>query len=124
METINLNAILDREDLINDFKSKITNFEQNKDSLNIKRGFYIYGNAGSGKSMLINNILKELNYDIINYNASDVRNKSIIETITKHDTIGCNIVYTEENFRNNIRHTKYNKGNYELTHATDVIFRC
>jgi hypothetical protein len=92
METINLNAILDREDLINDFKSKITNFEQNKDSLNIKRGFYIYGNAGSGKSMLINNILKELNYDIINYNASDVRNKSIIETITKHNMSENNVM--------------------------------
>ena len=84
MDTINLNTILDREELINDFKSKMKNFEENKKSLNIRRGFYIYGNPGSGKSTLINNILKELNYDIINYNASDVRNKSIIETITKH----------------------------------------
>jgi hypothetical protein len=92
METINLNAILDREDLINDFKSRMLNFEQNKNSLNIKRGFYIYGNAGSGKSMLINNILKELNYDIINYNASDVRNKSIIETITKHNMSENNVM--------------------------------
>jgi DNA polymerase III delta prime subunit len=92
METINLNTILDREELINDFKSKMKSFEENKDSLNIKRGFYIYGNPGSGKSMLINNILKELNYDIINYNASDVRNKSIIETITKHNMSENNVM--------------------------------
>ena len=92
METINLNTILGREDLINDFKTKIMNFEQNKDSLNIKRGFYIYGNAGSGKTTLINNMLKELNYDIINYNASDVRNKSIIETITKHNMSENNVM--------------------------------
>ena len=92
MDTINLNTILDREELINDFKSKMKNFEENKKSLNIRRGFYIYGNPGSGKSTLINNILKELNYDIINYNASDVRNKSIIETITKHNMSENNVM--------------------------------
>lgn len=92
MDTINLNTILDREELIHDFKSKMNNFEKNKKSLNIKRGFYVYGNPGSGKSMLINNILKELNYDIINYNASDVRNKTIIETITKHNMSENNVM--------------------------------
>ena len=92
METINLNAILDREELINEIKNNMKTFEENKNSLNIKRGFYIYGNPGSGKSTLITNILKELNYDIINYNASDVRNKSIIETITKHNMSENNVM--------------------------------
>ena len=92
MDTINLNTILDREELINEIKNNMKSFEENKNSLNIKRGFYIYGNPGSGKSTLITNILKELNYDIINYNASDVRNKSIIETITKHNMSENNVM--------------------------------
>uniref|UniRef100_A0A6C0BSL2 AAA+ ATPase domain-containing protein n=1 Tax=viral metagenome TaxID=1070528 RepID=A0A6C0BSL2_9ZZZZ len=92
MEYIKLNSILNRETVINDIKNMLKDFEKNKNSITIKRGFYIYGNPGSGKSCLINNILKELNYDIINYNASDVRNKSIIETITKHNMSENNVM--------------------------------
>ena len=92
METINLNTILDRENLIHTIKNIMNDFENNKDSLTIKRGLYIYGNPGCGKSTLINNILKDLNYDIINYNASDVRNKSVIETITKQNMSENNVM--------------------------------
>tara|TARA_E500000331_G_scaffold148766_1_gene144788 strand:+ start:3051 stop:4370 length:1320 start_codon:yes stop_codon:yes gene_type:complete len=92
MENINLDTILDREELIKNIKNTINDFEKNKNLLTIKRGFYIYGNPGCGKSKLLNNILKELNYDIINYNASDVRNKSIIDTITKHNMSENNVM--------------------------------
>jgi DNA polymerase III delta prime subunit len=92
MENINLDTILDREELIKNIKNTINDFENNKKLLTIKRGFYIYGNPGCGKSKLLNNILKELNYDIINYNASDVRNKSIIDTITKHNMSENNVM--------------------------------
>ena len=92
METINLDTILDRQELIKNIKNTIKDFETNKNSLTIKRGFYIYGNPGCGKSKLMNNILKELNYDIINYNASDVRNKSIIDNITKHNMSENNVM--------------------------------
>ena len=83
MDTINVNQILNRCAI----KTKITEileyFEANKKNLLTKRGIYIYGNPGSGKSHFIKEILNELNYDMIIYDAGDIRNKSIIDTITK-----------------------------------------
>lgn len=92
MNTININNILEREETIEKIKNTIIDFETKKNQTNIKRGFYIYGNPGSGKSTLITNVLKELNYDIINYNASDIRNKSVIDAITKHNISEDNVL--------------------------------
>ena len=92
MEHIDINNILNRNELINDIKNKLLEFENSKSLLTIKRGFYIYGNPGSGKTKLITTLLKELDYDILNYNASDVRNKSIIESITKHNMSENNVM--------------------------------
>ena len=39
------------------------------------------------KQVLSNN-LKKLNYDVIKYDAGDVRNKTIVDQITKHNNIG------------------------------------
>jgi len=92
MDTININKILNRCSI----KEKITEildyFEKNKQNLLTKRGIYIYGNPGSGKSHFIKEILKELDYDVIIYDAGDIRNKSIIDTITKHNMSDQNIL--------------------------------
>ena len=47
---------------------------------------------GSGKSRFVELILKKLEYDIIRYDAGDVRNKSIIENITKHNMADKNVL--------------------------------
>ena len=47
---------------------------------------------GSGKTEFVMDILKDLNYDIIKYDAGDIRNKSIIETITKHNMGDKNVI--------------------------------
>ena len=96
MEKLNINKILDREPLINKIKNFLINFEKNKYNLAQKRGMYVYGNPGSGKSTLIKNILKELNYDVITYDAGDIRNKSVIETIT-NKTMGVNNIISSFN---------------------------
>ena len=70
----------------------LNNFEKNKQLLNTKRGIYLYGSPGIGKTCFIINILKKLDYDIITYDAGDIRNKSIIDTITKHNMSDKNVL--------------------------------
>ena len=92
MNQLNMNQLLNRTNEEKIIKDALINFEENKQNLLTKRGIYIYGSPGSGKSHFINKILKDLNYDVIKFDAGDVRNKSIIETITKHNMSDKNII--------------------------------
>lgn len=92
MDNLNLNKILDRDADVARIKAFLRSYEENKTNLLIKKGIYIYGDPGTGKTTFITDILKELNYDIIKYDAGDVRNKSIIDTITKHNMSDTNIM--------------------------------
>ena len=38
------------------------------------------------------NILKEMDYDIIHYDAGDVRNKSFVDAITSNNISSCNVL--------------------------------
>ena len=92
MNQLNLNAILNREENVLFVKQTLAMFEQNKSNNSIKKGIYIYGEPGTGKTTFIINILKELDYDIIKYDAGDFRNKSIIDTISQHNMSDKNIM--------------------------------
>jgi hypothetical protein len=92
MEKLNINNLLNREEHIDKIKSILTDFETNKNDPLIKRGLYIHGVPGSGKTTFIMNILKDLNYDIIKYDAGDIRNKLIIDTVTKHNMADRNVI--------------------------------
>jgi hypothetical protein len=92
MENLNVNKLLNREENVLKIKETLLNYETNKNNLLFKKGIYIYGNPGSGKTTFITEILKEMNYDIIRYDAGDIRNKSIIDTITKHNMSDKNIM--------------------------------
>tara|TARA_B110000858_G_scaffold186379_1_gene229515 strand:- start:103 stop:1419 length:1317 start_codon:yes stop_codon:yes gene_type:complete len=92
MDTIDINKILNRSVIKKKIKDILIDFELNKKNLLTKRGIYVYGNPGSGKSHFIKEILSELQYDMIMYDAGDIRNKSIIETITNHNMSDQNIL--------------------------------
>jgi len=92
MENLNINSLLCRDEEVNRIKTILKDFDQNKNNLLIKRGLYIHGDPGSGKTTFIVNILKELDYDIIKYDAGDIRNKTIIDTITKHNMSDRNVM--------------------------------
>ena len=67
MENININSLLNRETIIEDFKKALNYFEENKNNLLTKRGFYIYGSPGSGKtevSKILANILSSKQFSI------------------------------------------------------------
>ena len=88
----NLNQILNREDTVNEIKKILQEFDVNCKNINFKKGIYLYGSPGSGKTHFIMDILKELNYDIIKYDAGDVRNKTLIETITSNNISNQNVL--------------------------------
>lgn len=92
MEQLNFKDILDREGLANDIKNVLQDFENTKKDLLKKRGLYIYGAPGSGKTTFVMRLLKEAGYDIVRYDAGDIRNKTIIDTIAKNNMAEKNIV--------------------------------
>ena len=85
MTKVNYNEVLGRETIANDIAAALDAFQKNKKDLTIKRGIYLYGNPGVGKTEFIVQLLKTLNYDIVKYDAGDIRNKSIIDLITNHN---------------------------------------
>ena len=88
----NINKILDREKIYNSIKNELDFFEKNKEKIDINRGFYIYGNSGVGKTKFIVNLLTDLNYNIIKYDAGDIRNKNVIENISKNNMTDKSVV--------------------------------
>jgi len=92
METLNLNKILDRENKETIIKNILNDFEINKNNPSFKKGIYIFGDPGIGKTSFAIKILKDLDYDIVKYDAGDIRNTNIIEEITKHNMSDKNIM--------------------------------
>ena len=83
MMNTDYNKVLSRAVMSNSIKNLIRGFKENHCDTNYKRGIYIYGHSGVGKTVFIRQILNELNYDIIELNAGDLRNKSVIDSFNK-----------------------------------------
>lgn len=92
MDKLNFNDILNRNEIVEQITQILESFRKNKKDLLQKRGIYIYGEPGSGKTTFILNLLKSLEYDVIKYDAGDIRNKNIIDTITKDNMSDKNIM--------------------------------
>lgn len=92
MEQLNINAIFEREKIANEIKSILLSFDDNSKNLAYKKGIYIYGSPGCGKTQFVMNLLKELDYDTIKYDAGDVRNKSLIDNITSNNISNRNVL--------------------------------
>lgn len=67
-------------------------FDQQYKNLSFKKGIYIYGSSGTGKTHFIKEILKSLDYDILQYDASETRNKCLIENITNNQLSSNNVL--------------------------------
>jgi DNA polymerase III delta prime subunit len=91
-EITTINSILNRESIANEIKRNLLSFEENCKNINYKKGFYVYGSPGCGKTHFVIELLKELNYDIVKYDAGDVRNKSLIDTITSNNMSNQNVL--------------------------------
>lgn len=88
----NLNEIFDRKVIENKIKDILISFDEKSSDLSFKKGIYIYGSPGTGKTYFITKILQELEYDVIKYDAGDIRNKSLIDTITSNNVSSRNVL--------------------------------
>ena len=93
LKSIDLNEILERKTIANEIKTQLSLFDTNHENVQYKKGFYIYGSPGCGKSSFVIELLKELDYDIIKYDAGDVRNKNLIDTLTSDNISNRNVLH-------------------------------
>lgn len=87
-----LNAILDREGIAKSITDILLQFSTTDNHLSFKKGIYIYGSPGCGKTGFVVSLLRSLDYDVITYDAGDVRNKSLIETIASNNVSNRNVL--------------------------------
>jgi len=98
--------IFTRNDIYNKVKNILINFDENSKDINFKKGIYIYGSPGCGKTTFVMKVLNELNYDIIKYDSGDTRNKSLFETITSNNMSNRNFLQQLNNKKNNTKIVK------------------
>ena len=92
MEQLNYNAILNRSACAEKMVGALKDFEANKNDKLQKRGIYIYGAPGSGKTEFACQVLEDAGYDVVKYDAGDIRNRGIIENITKANMSDRNVI--------------------------------
>lgn len=93
MLTCYMNEILDRVGIANEIKLILSEFQSKCKCITYKKGIYIYGSPGCGKTHFITELLNELDYDVIKYDAGDVRNKSLIDTIACNNISDKNVLH-------------------------------
>lgn len=75
---MNYNEFFQRENIIETILNFLITFDNEKHSSSIKRGLYLYGKHGIGKTSFICDFLRDHHYQIIHYNSCDTFNKDFI----------------------------------------------
>jgi DNA polymerase III delta prime subunit len=89
---MNISEILERNHIATEIKNILSSFNQDFAKSTYKKGIYIYGSPGCGKTFFVTELLESLGYDVIKYDAGDVRNKSLIDTITNNNISNRNVL--------------------------------
>ena len=92
MNNIDINTICGRGGMADQIKDILLSFDERASDITFKKGIYIYGSPGSGKTQFVVDLLTKLNYDVIKYDAGDVRNKTLIDTITSNNISSRNVL--------------------------------
>merc|ERR1712070_970082 len=80
----NFSSLLDTENQKDEIDKFFHDFYSNVK--NCKRGLFIYGKSGSGKTEFIKKYLKENNYDPIFYEPHEQRNKNSLQLDNMYNT--------------------------------------
>ena len=85
-------TILGRTTIQSEITEMLNSFEDRCSDNSFKKGLYIYGPPGAGKTHFVVNLLKEIGYDVITYDAGDIRNKALVDTITSNNISNRNVL--------------------------------
>ena len=87
-----INDLLIRKELKENIISTIHNISNNLNEITQKKVIYLMGSSGSGKSYFMNQILKELDYDIVPFDTEQNRNSSNFDFIKSHNLSSNNVL--------------------------------
>lgn len=90
MKQINYIDLFNREREKQDVLNFLSTFSNSV--LNQTKGLYLLGPAGSGKTSFINDIIPKDEYDVITYDASDTRSKSVIPQLLGSKLANVNVL--------------------------------
>jgi Cdc6-like AAA superfamily ATPase len=92
MEDLPINSLFNCENIVNEITTILSTFDEKCQQTTFKKGIYLYGSPGTGKSYFVVQLLKKLGYDAIVYDAGDVRNKSLFQTIDSNHLSNRNVL--------------------------------
>ena len=96
----NSKDFINLENQIRDIKNFLKCFKKQKPSENFKNGLLITGKSGTGKSNLIEILLKEEGFSILNFNASTTLSQNEITSKIKSTLTTNNILRYMSNIKN------------------------
>ena len=91
-DDIDIKNIYEREASFHTLHNYLDSCYENRNDLSHEKGIYVYGKSGVGKTHFVISSLKKLNYDVIYYDAGDIRNKNVIENLTKRNRSTHNVL--------------------------------
>jgi hypothetical protein len=89
--SIYINDILNRGAQEALLQQKLVDFQLHKKDPMFKRGIYVFGPPGSGKTQFVLDILRKEKYDVIRYDAGDIRNTKAMSEISKNRISDINV---------------------------------
>jgi len=84
--------ILGRQPIADHITQLLRSFDAECRNVDYKKGIYIYGSPGCGKTQFVLSLLAQIGYDAIVYDSSDVRNKQVIDHIASHHISNRNVL--------------------------------
>jgi len=83
----NYTSFINRDAAEQHLQTLLTDFAAltNEEKLAAKKGIYVYGEPGIGKSYFVKRVLKEMNYEVVMYDTGMVRNKELFDIISSNN---------------------------------------